>query len=138
MFICKPLLQFGTKTARLEKFVAKQQHMPVRVVFLKNTLIQQTFAVPNVVGDLCFLLFGTEFSVLHFDRDYLVRKSTFIIGNKEDAVQRYFYRTFDAAERKSPIRFPRGKICLRFQSAFAPFGHSTLQTFVYKKTLALT
>ena len=58
IFIFEPLLQFCTESARFEELAPKEQHMPVRIVFLENAFIQQAFSVPNIVGNLRLFGFG--------------------------------------------------------------------------------
>lgn len=73
--------------------------MLVGVVSFKNTLVQQAFSVPDIVGDLCLFRFRGELSVFDLHRYDFLLKHAFIIGNKENTTQRDLYRAFDAAER---------------------------------------
>lgn len=73
--------------------------MLVRIAVYKHALVQKTFAVPDIVGDLRLLLIGGQLPVLQFNRNNIFNKRAFIVGNEENTVQRNFYRAFDTAER---------------------------------------
>ena len=111
--------------------------MLVRIVSLEQALVQKTLAVPDVVGDLCFLLLGTESAVFDLHRNDLFREHALIVRHKEDAFERDIYCAFDGGKGKRFIRFPRGEVCLRFQAAFAPLAHGAEEALVDKQTLAL-
>ena len=95
--VAKPLLQLRAEGARLEKLVAKEQHMPLRVLARKRALVQKALAVPDVVGDVRRFLLRAQLAALHLHGDDFIVKRALKIGHKEDACQRNFERTLDTA-----------------------------------------
>ena len=111
--------------------------MLVRIVSRKQALVQKAFSVPDVVCDLSLLLLGAEAAVFDLHRYDLFRECAFVIGHKEDALERDLHRAFDGGKGKCLIRFPRGKVFLFFQAAVAPLVHGAEEAFVDKQALAL-
>ena len=110
--------------------------MLVRIVSRKQALVQKAFSVPDVVRDLSLLLLGAEAAVFDLHRYDLFRERAFVIGHKEDALERDLHRAFDGGKGKCLIRFPRGKVFLFFQAAVAPLVHGAEEAFVDKQASA--